>query len=111
MAQAAARATPVLLPRDSLLRRNRLLTRAAPHGATAASEWSSARTQGDAIARQVAMLALFMFRLLQQLRQIIPPDRRQGVRAVPAGLIADRNQNVAAALNPLDLAFQNPQLG
>src|SRR5437660_10420356 len=41
-------------------------------------------------------------RLFQQLLQIPLPDCRERMRAVAASLIADRKQNEAAALDPLD---------
>ena len=47
----------------------------------------------------------------KQLQQFIFPKRGDGVTAVTARFVAERNHDGAAFWNALDLAFENPQLG
>jgi DNA-binding response OmpR family regulator len=47
----------------------------------------------------------------EQLGQVVLPQPRHGGRAVAACLLAARDQDVAALLNPLDLALHDAELG
>src|SRR5437016_10074057 len=50
-------------------------------------------------------------RVLEQDRQLISPERRDGVAAVAARFVAEWNDQRATVRNALDFAFKNSKLG
>src|SRR2546429_10345 len=61
--------------------------------------------------RPRSFVRLFLqFRFCQKLRQLIFPKHRDGVAAVTARFVAERNHDRATMRNSFDLAFQNSKL-
>src|SRR5205085_4953091 len=56
-----------------------------------------------------ASMALFR-RFLQQSLQLVLPKRRNGVAAVAARFVAERNHNRASFRDAFDFAFENSEL-
>src|SRR5213082_4200583 len=59
---------------------------------------------------QNRLLVFWLLCFLEQPHQLILPESRNGVTAVTAGFVAQRNQHRAALWHPFDLALEDPEL-
>src|SRR6059058_1798345 len=59
---------------------------------------------------QNRLLVFWLLCFLEQPHQLIFPESRNGVTAVTAGFVAQRNQHRAALWHALDFALQDPEL-